>query len=129
MASAVVQAFYTVYHTHDLERLHSLLAESYVGQVNGSEIIGAPAAQVFIQAFLTAFPDVRYTLHDSLVAGPKEVTRWSATATHRSEFAGIAATQKSVIMTGITIFQVEAGRIQALWNSWDVWGLLQQLRA
>lgn len=129
MASAVVQAFYNVYHTHDLERLPGLLAASYVGQVNGSEIIGAQAAQVFIQAFLTAFPDVRYTLHDSLVAGPKEAIRWSATATHCGDFAGVAATQKSVTMTGITLFQVEAGRIQALWNSWDVWGLLQQLRA
>lgn len=129
MASDVIQAFYDVYHSHDLERLQTVLASSYVGQVNGREIVGVEAAQAFIQLFLSAFPDVRYSLLDELSVGQKEVIRWSATATHRGEFAGIAATHKSVTMIGITIFEVEAERIHMLWNSWDVWGLIQQLRA
>lgn len=71
MTNDLVQNFYDVYHTHNLEHLRMILTSSYVGQVNGREIVGIEAAQAFLQAFLTAFPDVRYELHDRLDVGGK----------------------------------------------------------
>lgn len=129
MSIDVVRQFYSVYHDQQLERLNDILAPNYVGQVNGREIVGADAARAFIAAFLAAFPDVHYTLHDTITCGEKVTTRWTATATHRGSFAGIEPTHKAVTMTGITIFEVSDGRIQALWNAWDMFGLVQQLRA
>jgi steroid delta-isomerase-like uncharacterized protein len=121
--------FYDVYHTKDVNLLDRLLAPEYIGQVNGREIKGAEAAKQFITAFLSAFPDVQYTIHDTVTDGDKVVTRWTATATHAGDFAGIAPTQKRIQMFGITIFHIVDGRIAALWNSWDVFGLMQQLQA
>jgi predicted ester cyclase len=57
------------------------------------------------------------------------ITRWTATATHRGSFAGIEPTRRAVTMTGITIFEITDGRIRALWNAWDMFGVVQQLRA
>jgi predicted ester cyclase len=34
-----------------------------------------------------------------------------------------------VVMTGITIFQIVDGKIAQLWNNWDVFGLMNQLKA
>lgn len=128
MSSDVIQQFYDVYHQRQPDLLNNLLAPSYVGEVNGRAIVGVEAAKGFIQTFLTAFPDVHYTLHDRISSEQKVITRWSATATHRGSFAGIEATHKPVTMLGITIFAIADNRIQALWSVWDVFGLTQQLR-
>jgi steroid delta-isomerase-like uncharacterized protein len=128
MPADPVAQFYAVYHDGSVERLSQILAPSYVGQVNGREIAGVEAAKEFLGAFLRAFPDTRYTLHATLESGACVVTRWTATATHRGLFAGFEPTNRPVAMTGITIFSVRDGLIEALWNNWDLCGLLQQLQ-
>ncbi len=129
MSAAVVATFYTVYNDHRLDLLDELLASNYVGQVNGREIVGAAQARAFIQAFLMAFPDVHYTVEDMVVCGEKVVARWTATATHQGSFGGVAPSQKYVTMFGITIFALTEAKITALWSSWDVHGVLQQIQS
>ncbi|BDP44222.1 hypothetical protein DAETH_41910 (plasmid) [Deinococcus aetherius] len=125
---APVRRFYEVYNTHDLSLLDGLLASEYVGEVNGQRVVGPEAARGVIGAFLAAFPDIRYEVVDTLVEGRRVVTRWRAAATHLGSFAGLAPSGRRVTMTGVTLFQVEEGHISALWNVWDVHGLLEQLR-
>lgn len=129
MPEDLVSQFYSVYNDHRLDLLDDILAPNYVGQVNGRVIAGAEAAKGFISAFLEAFPDAQYIVHDTIASGDKSVARWSATATHAGAFAGIDPTGKQVNMLGITIFEIANGQIQSLWNTWDVFGLVQQLRA
>jgi steroid delta-isomerase-like uncharacterized protein len=128
MTTAVALKFYTVYNDKRVDLLDELLASTYVGQVNGREIVGVAAAKAVIGGFLSAFPDVQYIVHDTIASGDKVVARWTATATHMGDFMGITATQKRVTMLGMTIFQVADQQIAALWNTWDVFGLLEQLR-
>ncbi|MCY7382246.1 MAG: ester cyclase, partial [Microcoleus sp. CAN_BIN18] len=96
---------------------------------NGREFVGVAEAKRFIQAFLTAFPDGRYSVEDTIVSGSEKiVTRWTATATHQGSFGGVAPTQKRVTMLGITIFALTETKITALWSTWDVQGVLLQLQ-
>jgi steroid delta-isomerase-like uncharacterized protein len=124
----VALKFYEMYNTKKPDLLDDLLAPTYVGQVNGREIAGVAAAKGVISAFLAAFPDVQYTVHDTITNGDRVVTRWTAIATHMGSFAGIEPTRKRVEMLGITIFQISGDQISALWNTWDMFGLVQQLR-
>jgi steroid delta-isomerase-like uncharacterized protein len=124
----VALKFYEMYNTKKPNLLDDLLAPTYVGQVNGREIAGVAAAKGVISAFLAAFPDVQYTVHDTITNGDRVVTRWTAIATHMGSFAGIEPTRKRVEMLGITIFQISGDQISALWNTWDMFGLVQQLR-
>lgn len=125
---ATALKFYEMYNTHDVELLDDLLAPEYVGEVNGSKIVGLQAAKSVIGAFLTAFPDVRYDVDDTVAEGNKVVVRWRASATHLGTFGILPPTEKYVLMVGITIFEIEGEQIRALWNLWDVQGLLGQLR-
>ena len=75
----------------------------------------------------TAFPDVVVTVQDQIAEGDKVVTRWTAHATHQGDFMGIPATGKQVQMKAIHIHQVVDGRIAALWEEFDMFGLMQQL--
>lgn len=126
---APVHRFYEMYNAHDVDLLDGLLAPEYVGEVNGHEIAGREAAKAMIGLFLTAFPDVHYTLVDTVSEDDKVVVRWQATGTHAGTFVGLAPTHKQVTMAGITIFRLSGEQISALWNLWDVQGLLEQLRS
>lgn len=121
--------FYEMYNAHDVDLLDGLLAPEYVGEVNGHEVVGLEAAKAVIGPFLTAFPDVHYTLMDTVSEGDKVVVRWQAAGTHAGTFSGLAPALKRVTMAGITIFQLSGEQISALWNVWDVQGLLEQLRS
>lgn len=59
------------------------------------------------------------------------MVRWRATGTQAGVFGELAPSYKRVTMVGITIFhfQLEGEQISALWNIWDVQGLLAQLRS
>lgn len=126
---ATAMRFYEMYNAHDATLLDDLLAPGYVGEVNGNQIIGREAAKRVIGGFLAAFPDVRYNVEDLVVEGDKVLVRWRATGSQLGPFGGQAPTGKGVTMVGMTLFQVAGPQIAALWNLWDVQGLLEQLRS
>lgn len=126
---AVAQRFYDIYNDRSkLATLPELFAPDYVGKVNGRKIPDVKAAKGFISAFQTGFPDAQYVVEDTVVSGDKVVMRWSCTGTHDGKFLGIDPTGQSIEVTGITIFQINNGKISRLWNNWDTFGLMQQLR-
>ncbi|MBN1814350.1 MAG: ester cyclase [Anaerolineae bacterium] len=75
----------------------------------------------------TAFPDVVVTVQDQIAEGDKVVTRWMAQATHQGAFMGIPPTGKQVTVKAVHIHQIVDGRIAALWEEFDMFGLMQQL--
>jgi len=75
----------------------------------------------------TAFPDVVVIVQDQIAEGDKVVTRWTAQATHQGDFMGVPATGKRVTVKAIHIHQIVGGRIAALWEEFDMFGLMQQL--
>jgi NTE family protein len=79
--------------------------------------------------FLTAFPDLEFTV--DLVAAEDDLaaTRWTATGTQRGEWQGIAPTDREVTWQGINIFRIECGQIVESWGEADHLGLLSQLGA
>ena len=77
--------------------------------------------------FQTAFPDLRITIEDEFGEGNKVGTRGSMTGTHRGEFMGIPATNKSVKVAYIDLWRVENGKFVENWVQMDMLGLMQQL--
>jgi steroid delta-isomerase-like uncharacterized protein len=124
----VAMQFPDMYNTHTVDLLDDLLGRTYTGHIDAQTITGRVAAKTVIAGFLQAFPDVYFTVEDTVASGDRVTTRWTATATHQDAFAGIDATQRPVTMLGMTLFQNEGAQIGALWNVCDVAGLLQQLR-
>jgi len=49
--------------------------------------------------------------------------------THRSEFAGVAATGNAVTFGGIWLAHLDGGKLQEQWVSFDALGLLRQIGA
>ena len=78
-------------------------------------------------ALKDAFPDLRYTVEDTIESGDKIVLRSSASGTMTGEFGGMPATGKRATWTEIHIGRVANGRLVEHWGLVDELGMLVQL--
>jgi len=122
-----VNKFYQVYNDHNTNLWETAMAPSYVGHVNGQTIPSREVGKGFVAALISAFPDIHYSVEDSLQVGDRAAVRWSATATHTGNLFGLPPTNKKVNMLGMTMFRVENGQVAELWDVWDESGLMKQL--
>jgi predicted ester cyclase len=77
--------------------------------------------------WLTAFPDLRFTIEDMVAEGEKVVERFRAQGTHQGDLFGIAPTGKKVEVSGIYIHRIMDGRIVEIRGLIDLLGLMEQL--
>ena len=127
---ALIQRFYDeVLHKRQFEYIDQVVSPSHslhVPTVSG----GAVGPEVYKQQwvlFITAFPDLRFTIDEMIAEGEKVACAWTMTGTHLGEFQGIAATGKKISVDGVTIHHVTNGKIMDSYGSLDMWGMMQQL--
>ncbi len=75
----------------------------------------------------TALPDLNWIVDDMIAEGDKVVARAAVRGTHKGEYRGIAATERSVSVPGVDIFRIAGGKFVELWSYLDTLGLMQQL--
>jgi len=81
------------------------------------------------QAMRAGFPDMRATIDEALESGEWVAARLTWAGTHTGEFAGIAATGRTVSVTEFEIVRIEQGRVVELRNVLDLASLMTQLTA
>lgn len=88
---------------------------------------GAGLANAVVGTFLSAFPDLAYTITNQYVDGDRAITQWVATGTHKGPFLGIPATGKPISVVGVNISRCEGGKAVEDWSIWDTFGMFVQL--
>jgi steroid delta-isomerase-like uncharacterized protein len=122
--------FKEVWNEGRLQTIYDLMDDNgiAVGQDQpGVEIRGPREFEAFVNRIRGAFPDQKITLEDAFGVDDKVVIRWCGEMTHTGDHIGIPATNKKVRITGITIAQIENGKIVRGWDNWDQLSLMQQL--
>ena len=79
------------------------------------------------KALRTAFPDIRYTIDDSIAYGDQIVHRLTATGTMTGEFMGVPPTGKRATWTEIHIGRGVNGRLTEHWSLANELSMLVQL--
>ena len=102
---------------------HGLADES------GQEMRGPTDFKPFFRKFRTAFPDIEVVVEDTVTEGDKVAARCTVRGRHQSDSLGIAATQKPMEISGITIVRVRDGKIVEAWNNFDFMTMFRQLGA
>jgi len=77
---------------------------------------------------IAAFPDFRWHVRHLGADGAFLYLHFKITATHRSEFQGIAPTGRQVTTTEFTIYQVKEGKFTAVWDHLDVDSMVKQIQ-
>ena len=99
----------------------------YVFRSPGQEVHGLDGLRGVIGGYRTAFPDLKMTVDDLVVAGEKAVVSFTLTGTHKGDLMGIAATGKPIKVSGMVLSRLEDGRIVEEWEVLDQLTMLQQL--
>jgi steroid delta-isomerase-like uncharacterized protein len=118
-----------VWNDRKLESLEQVVAKSHAlgdPTLPGSAV-GPEAYRRQVERFVIGFPDLRFTIDDTVSEKDKMVVSWTVTGTHKGEFLGLAPTNKKVSFSGITIHEVSNGKILESVAIWDALGLFQQL--
>jgi steroid delta-isomerase-like uncharacterized protein len=89
--------------------------------------VGPEAYKATVNRFVKAIPDISFAIQDTISEKNKVVVQWIMSGTHKGEFDGYAATNKKFSVEGITIHQVENGKILDSFASWDRLGMMRQL--
>ena len=74
-----------------------------------------------------AFGGPTVTVDELLVDGDRMAWRWTMAGTHSAPLLGIAATQRTIKMTGINIEHVRDGKVVEHWSSPDLLGVRRQM--
>ena len=125
---ALVRRLYAAIDEGDLAGADDLIAADLVD--HGSLPGFGPGGEGFKQFFAlwrAAFPDSRFTVEDLIAEGDRVAARVTVWGTHSGPFVGLAPTGKRVVVTGIVISRISAGKIVELWEETDDLGLLRQL--
>jgi len=88
---------------------------------------GLEGAKQTLTMYLTAFPDLHFTVEDLIAEGDKVVARLTVRGTQQGAFMGIPPTGKQVTSTAIDINRIADGKSVEHWLNMDTLGLLQQL--
>ena len=88
---------------------------------------GLEAYKQSLSMYITAFPDLQFTIEDMIAEGDTVVVRYTTRGTHQGNLWGIPPTGKQMSATGIFIDRLVNGKAVEQWTSYDDLGLLHQL--
>jgi steroid delta-isomerase-like uncharacterized protein len=127
---AVIRRLYDeVWNERKVEVIKEIISPSHAlhGPTFSGSSIGPEAYKRQVLLFLTGYPDMHWTIEDTIAENDKVVACWTISGTHRGEYMGIPATNKEVSVEGITIHHIAGGKIMDSYSNWDVLGMMQQL--
>ncbi len=113
-----------VLNQRDLALLDALCASDIVLHNASTDMQGLAAYKQFLSTFLTASPDLHFTVEDQVAEGDKLVTRYTARGTQQGPFMGIPPTGKRVTVSGIAITRCAGGKAAEEWANADWLGFL-----
>lgn len=127
---AIVQRFYEeVYNQGREEVLDEIIAPDYLDYGHNPPGRGIEGAKADFRSGQGVFSDVHFTIDDLIAVGDQVVVRWTGTLTHTGEFMGIAPTNKTIDLTGISFYRVANGKLLETRNAVNWLNLLQEIGA
>ncbi len=129
----VAEADYEGFNAHDLNTFSKLRSVDFMGEGTGvDKPMNLDQYRIFLQGYLTAFPDAHIDVNLMIAQGNYVVTRWTGTGTHTRPFhtptgGSIPATGKKLTLKGCDIYELKDGKIIRPWKYFDRISLLAQL--
>jgi steroid delta-isomerase-like uncharacterized protein len=122
----VLRGIYEAINTGNLAMLDELVAPDYTEHSDGFQ--GVEPFKQQLAAFRSAFPDLRVTVDDVLLADDgRFASRTTVTGTHTGDLMGMPATGRHISVEAVDIGRVENGRAKERWGGLNMYSMLTQL--
>jgi steroid delta-isomerase-like uncharacterized protein len=129
----IAMAFYDHFNAHDLDAIGQLQADDFKSEAaGGAGPMNKEQDRMYLQNFLTAFPDLHFEVTLTVAQGDHVVVNWVGSGTHNgplgtSSGSAIEPTGKKATVPGSSTYQIKDGKIARSATYWDMAGLLGQL--
>ena len=80
-----------------------------------------------IEGCRRAFPDLKFTIEDTIAERNEVVLHWRAHGTHKGPFLGMQPTNRKVTVDGTSIYRLEGSRIAESHANWNLATMMAQL--
>lgn len=96
------------WNAHDISNLKSLSIDNFIRTANGTIIANnIDEYEVFMNTFVTGFPDFAVKLDKYDIKGNKMYIDWTCTGTHNGDFMGNAPTGKKITTHGFSVWSMD----------------------
>ncbi len=129
----VAQANYDAFNAHDLDKFSQFRAADLIAEQPGAPApLNLEQNRMFLQRYLTAFPDVHLEVTFMIAKGDYVVSHVTATGTHTGPLptqggGSIPATGKKFVMRFCDTYELKGGKIFRSWSFADMASLFGQL--
>ncbi len=127
----VAQAFFDHFNAHDLDAVGRLQTDDFQSEATAGPM-NKEQDRMYLQNFLTAFPDLHFETTLAVAQGDHVVINWAASGTHNGPLGtpsggAIEPTGKKATVPGSSTYQIKDGKIARSATYFDMAGLLSQL--
>jgi steroid delta-isomerase-like uncharacterized protein len=128
---AVMKRFVEFINTADEQLARQVIApEAEFDAPTHGEPLRGPAGYLELLAMLrNGFPDIHWTLEETITEGDKVAARFRMEGTHRGDFFGITPTGKTISVRALNFYQLADGQIVREQGQPDLLGILRQIGA
>jgi len=108
-----------IFNKVNLENIGMFMTPDLVYHASGEDITGIENFKKWVSSDNSIFPDIHFTIMDSIAEFGKVATTWIVEGTHSKDFRGIPATNKKFETVGVSIFHFKGNKINEAWNVVD----------
>jgi len=125
--TTVATRFYALFSNGEIDQVIDLLGAGYLSHGFGDG--GPDNLRQSLQNMRDAFPDLTFTVEDTITEADKVAVKTTMRGTHQGPFAGRPASGNPIEVGGCDVFRVRDGRIVEAWWLGDSGSLLMQIGA
>ena len=117
------------WNSHDIEEVLRFYSSQYVGEDVGQAFLlrGHEGIRAMLENYWQAFPDLQFTVTDTVIQDSRIAIVWMAEGTHQGTIMNIPPTGHRVEVRGVSIIDVEDGLIVRGQYIWDLAGMLRHM--
>jgi steroid delta-isomerase-like uncharacterized protein len=101
-----------IFNKVNLENIDTFLTPDFIYHGNSEDISGMENFKNWVSADHSIFPDIHFTIEESISDLNRVATVWIVEGTHSKDFRGIPATHKNFETAGVCIFHFEGNKIK-----------------
>jgi steroid delta-isomerase-like uncharacterized protein len=117
------------WNSHDIEKVLRFYSSQYVGEDVGQAFLlrGHEGIRAMLENYWQAFPDLQFTVTDTVTQDSRMTIVWIAEGTHQGTIMNIPPTGHRVEVRGVSVIDVEDGLVVRGQYIWDLAGMLRHM--
>jgi len=103
------------YNKGNLKSTHDFVTPDFIYHTRGEDIQGIESYNEWVSSDRSIFPDIRFTIVESIAEFDKVASAFIVEGTQEKEFRGLHATHKKFETVGMNIFHFQDNKINEGW--------------